>query len=97
MQKCVTCKLNGFEFVNQVLDQILTDWEEAKSLEKDFQKQESIALDSKNFKFWDIRFTLEAFQEGETEDEDYSSYFSEEEIREWIKCALIEIENYFKD
>lgn len=97
MQKFVAGQWNGSEFVNQILYQIIADRIESWDLEKDYQKQQTIELNSKNFQFsrilLNLELPLEAFDNDPNEDD--SDYLTEDELREIVQRALIEIEKYF--
>lgn len=99
MQKFVAGKLNGSEFVDQVLYSILSDKKEAQSLEEDFQSQLTLELDSKSFQFSKIILNLQLPVEGfdNEPEEDDENYFTEEKLREGVKLTLIDMEKYFKD
>ena len=96
MQKFVAGELNGSEFVDRVLYSILSDRKEAQSLEEDFHRQVTIDLDSKSFRFSEIlvnlQLPLEAF-----DNEPEENIFTEEQLREGVKLALMDMEKYFKN
>lgn len=68
-------------------------------MEEDFQRQETIKLDSKSFQFSKILLNLQlAVQAFDDEpEENTSSYFPEEKLREGVQLALLDMENYFKN
>lgn len=96
LQKFVASELDGSEFVAEVLYAILSDKNEAQSLEEDFYQQRTINLDPKSFQFSKILLNLILPLEGFDADPD-ESFFTEDELRKGIKIALKAMENYFKD
>jgi hypothetical protein len=96
MRKFVSGELSGSEFVDRVLYPILSDKKEAQSLEEDFHRQVTIELDSKSFGFSKILLNLQLPVEGFDEDPE-ESFFTEEELREGVQLALLDMENYFKN
>ena len=99
MRKFVAGELSGSEFVDRVLYSILSDKKEAQSLEENFHDQLTLELDSKSFQFskiiLNLQLPIEAFDD--EPEEDNGKYFTEEELREGVKFALIDMEKYFKD
>lgn len=96
MRKFVSGELSGSEFVDRVLYPILSDKKKAQSLEEDFHRQVTIELDSKSFGFSKILLNLQLPVEGFDEDPE-ESFFTEEELREGVQLALLDMENYFKN
>ena len=96
LQNFVAGKLDGPDFVAEILYKILSDKNEALSLEEDFSQQRTVDLDPKSFQFSKIILNLllpiEGFDENPEE-----SFFTEDELREGVKLALKELEKYFKD
>ena len=99
LQKFLAGELGSSDFVNQVLYPILSDKREARDLETNFYQQAKIDLDPKSFGFskiiWNLQLILEGFNENPTEQDD--SIITEEELREAVKLALVEINKYFSD
>jgi hypothetical protein len=99
MREFVAGKSDCSEFIDQVLQPMLSDRREGQDLEKDFQSQLTLEVDSKSFQFSklisNLILPLEAFDPEPEEGEE--NYFTEEILREGVKRTLIEMEKYFEN
>ena len=96
LQNFVAGELDCSEFVTEVLYAILSDKNEAQSLEEDFYQQKTINLDPKSFQFSKILLNLilplQGFYLGPRQ-----SLVEEDELQKGVKLALKSMEHYFKD
>jgi hypothetical protein len=99
MREFVAGKSDCSEFIDQVLQPMLSDRREGQDLGKDFQSQLTLEVDSKSFQFSklisNLILPLEAFDPEPEEGEE--NYFTEEILREGVKRTLIEMEKYFEN
>ena len=92
------CEIDGYEFVYPVLNKIYYDREVGAELIKNYEKQKTMKLNPKQFRFSKILVGLLLPLEGFNDEPDLdSSPFTEEYLREGIKLALIELEKYFEE
>ena len=101
MQQFVGGEWNALELVQEFLDQLLADSEEANNLVKDFKKQANLELNSNIFEFSTIILYFEWLLEiDEVETGKLSSNiesFTQDSILEEVKRALEKIDKYFID
>ena len=93
IEEFVSNKITIIDFINQVLYPILSDKDEANELLNDFQHQEKITLDPNSLGFSKIIISLIPVLEG-YEDNIEETIFTEQEFREIIKKAFIQLKQY---
>ena len=107
MQKFVVGELNALEFAQEFSDRLLAEKAESNILLEDFQKQADIELNPKSFQFskiiLDFELLLEVYQ-NEMEQLEVGDQFSENDLsftenslKEAVRCALEEVNRYFAD
>ena len=99
MREFVACELTGSEFVDMILYTIINDRRRVSRLLDDFKAQSILEFSSNHYKFGnvvsDLELALEAFDDEPEEDDEL--YLTENDLRDVVKLALIEVEKYFND
>ena len=91
MENFVARKLNGSEFVSTVFYILLSDKQESRILETEFDKQETLELDPEIFQFSEVIKNLEVALEPDPE----LPYLTEDSLREIVKDYLPKVRKYF--
>ena len=88
-------EITALDFTVEIIYPIRADTREARELITNFRLQKEIILDYNSLKFSQIFLSLTPILEGFDEDTE-QSFFTEEEFRQSIKNAWVELEKYCK-